>query len=178
MCDIIHFFQTCISLLGAPAALIAAGTAIGQLKNGNREKALEIRQKQAAAAQGQLKELFGSSMARDAMKMMDWAVRVYPLGNGTCMITTKDLIQGLGITYLDFNAKEQYIRDCFEEFFDKIQIMAHLVNIEYLHFKDLAVPLVYYAQIIHDNPKTYSAFLDTYGYALTKKFLNDTLTPS
>ena len=178
MSTAIEFIKNGITVLGVPVALIAAGNAIRQLRDGNREKAMETRQRQAAAAQGQLKELFNSTMARDAMKMMDWYKRNYRVGSDTYTITSGDLILALGTVDLKFSPKEQYIRDCFEEFFDKIQIIAHLVKIEYLNFGDLAVPLAYYAGIIRDNPDTYSLFLDVYGYSLAKTFLNDTLKDS
>jgi hypothetical protein len=151
-------------IAGFPLGLIAAFRA-------TKESRLKLRHQQAAEARKALDDLFGSPKARAAMQMIDWSGRTYDDKGTAHVIAFEDLSDALRITNLVFTDKERYIRDCFEDFFDRIQLMDHYARIDYLHFDDLAVPISYYARVILENLAWFEAFLDTYGYPDAKAFL-------
>jgi len=160
-----------LTLFGIPAALLAAWKAIKELRNGNEEKVRENRHKQAAAARDALKDLFASEKARAAMQMLDWSGRTYADGKEQHTVFGSDLARALLTVNLTFDTKERMIRDCFEDFFDRLQLIEHYISIEFLNFHDMAVPVSYYARHIVANMTAFEPFLDGYGYPLAQKFL-------
>ena len=172
------FVRELLTIVGIPGALVAAWRAIEELKNGNRERAKatheksrENRHKQATAARDALSEIFNSAKARAAMQMLDWSGRSYFDGQVEHRILFSDLGTALRVQSLSFDAKERFIRDCFEDFFDHLELVQHYIEIEFIHFDDVAVPLSYYAGKIVGNMKAFEPFLDSYGYPRAKRFL-------
>lgn len=168
MIPTIEILKLVIPALGIPAVLVAAFKGIAEIRSNTREKKRENRHKQAAAARDILKDLFSNERARAAMQMLDWSGRNYTDGTSSFTIHTNELAPALRTHDAIFlgpeGEKQKYIRDCFEEFYDKVLLMEHYVNIDFLHFSDVAVPLAYYAQIIVRSPSTYHPFLKDYGY--------------
>jgi hypothetical protein len=166
-------------VVGIPGAFIAAWKTIEEFKNSNiekakatAEKARENRHKQAAAARDALREVFASEKARAAMQMLDWSGRSYSDGTAAHVITFDDLGPALRTDNLMFtNPKEPLIRDCFEDLFDRLELIQHYIEIDFLHFGDVSVPLAYYARKIVKNLKAFQPFLDEYGYPKAKAFL-------
>lgn len=175
MMDII---KNVLVIIGIPGALYAAWKAIDEFKNSNAEKAKETaekarenRHKQAAAARDALRDLFGRDKARAAMRMLDWSGRSYSDGASSHVVNFSDLGPALRVTALTFNTKEQFIRDCFEDLLDQLELIGHLIEIDFLHYNDVAVPLAYYARQISDDIGSFAPFLDTYGYPRAKALL-------
>ena len=165
------------TLIGVPAAMLAATKAINEFHRGNQERIRENRHKQASAAKGQLDALFSDPLARAAMQMLDWSGREYNTGSQTQAIFFRELKPALRLVDLTLDEKEAYIRDCFEKLFDHLSMIEHLCKIEYLNFDDVAVPIAYYARKIAGHPDAYFPFIDTYGYSLAKDFIQRAVRP-
>lgn len=166
--DVIADFLT---ILGIPAAFVAAWKAIEEFKSGNAERSRENRHKQAEAARDALRELFTSEKARAAMQMLDWSGRWYKDEGVEHEVRFDDLKPALRITDLSFNPKDRLIRDCFEDFFDRLELIEHQVSIQFLHFGDVSVPIAYYAKKIVNAMSAFEPFLDEYGYPKAKAFI-------
>jgi hypothetical protein len=164
-----------ITVLGIPTAIFTAWKAIDEFKNGNKEKERENRHKQAEAARDILKDLFESEKSRNAMKMLDWDGRKYGLDEWNdddwYTIRFRDVKNALRIEELSFEDKECFIRDCFEDLFDKLELIQHYINIDFLNFEDVKIPLRYYAEIIKGKLDEFEPFLDEYGYPNAKRLI-------
>ena len=121
-----------ITILGVPAALIAAWKAIEEWRFGNAEKVRENRHKQAAAARDALNDIFYSERSGAAMQMLDWSGRSYQDDSAEHTVSFGELGPALRVNNLSFDAKERYIRDCFEDFFDRLELLQHYVSIDFL----------------------------------------------
>ncbi|MEO4014154.1 hypothetical protein [Pseudomonas rossensis] len=158
-----------VTVIGVPAALLAAWKALVEFRVGNTEKHRENRHKQASAAKDELKSLFCDPLSHAAMKMTDWTGRYYMIDGTSVPILSEDVISGLRTHNLNFSRKELFIRDCFESFFDHVLMIEHLVSIDYINYEDIEVPLKYYASKIALNLHIYNDFLTDYGYQKSKE---------
>lgn len=157
--------------VGVGIALFAARKGISEFKISNIEKARENRHKQASAARDALQEVFSNEKARAAMRMLDWSGRPYSDGNTEHFVDFEDLGLALRITDPNFSAKEILIRECFEEFFDHLELLEHYAAIDFLNIDDLTVPLAYYAKKIDSNRPAFKPFLKEYGYKKADTFI-------
>jgi len=145
-----------------------------------------------------LTTLFDDRLSRDALRLLDWEAREYPVGNQWFTITSRDVINGLRITAdranprpdareremqspgvdlrLNFTPEEQYVRDCFERLYDQFDSLEHFIRRGLLDIADLHTPLAYYVRKINAAPEQ-RQFLETYGYKLTLAFLARPLPP-
>jgi hypothetical protein len=175
--ELVLFTKSVLVLVGVPGSLIAAWKVIVEFRNSNNEKAKEVaekayenRQRQANSARDALEQLFSSQRARSAMQMLDWDGRTYRDGEHEHTIYFRNLGSALRTEHTEFSPTECFIRECFEDFFDKIELMQHFVDVGFLNFDDLSVPIKYYALKIVDNLSIFESFLDNYGYPRAKLF--------
>ena len=180
-----YWVEPFLKLISFPAAILAAwGSVIAFAKSNevkkranaeaaraNQEKDRENRHRQAAAGLATLKDIFASERARAAMQMLDWSGRSYRDGSLEHTIRTAHLGPALRVNNLDFSPIDRYIRDCFEDLYDHLELAQHCVSIGLLEFDDISVPLSYYCEKIADDLPAFSAFLDTYGYTKAKTFI-------
>ncbi|MEO4048800.1 hypothetical protein AAFN46_17110 [Pseudomonas sp. CAU 1711] len=172
-----EFISNLITIVGIPAAILAAWKAIAEFKNGNAEKIRENRHKQAAAAKEILKELFARERSHTAMEILDWpGGRTYRDGEIEHLIAASDLPSALRTNNLAFSAKERFIRDAFEDLFDQLELIEHYTSIDYLNFGDVSVPISYYARQINKYFPAFEPFLDEYSYTKAKKFIERAAT--
>ncbi|MFZ2889555.1 MAG: hypothetical protein WA010_03680 [Sulfuricurvum sp.] len=135
-----------------------------EFRNSTKEKAKENRLKQLSTARDILDKMFSEVKSKNAMKMLDWDGRAYQDNTFSHFITLDNVRLSMRVDNLAFNEKEQFIRDCFEDFFDKLELIAHYINIGLINEEDVSVPLSYYAKIIMHDYDSFKPFLLTYGY--------------
>jgi hypothetical protein len=145
-----------------------------------------------------LTTLFNDQLSRDALRMLDWEARKYPVGNQILTVTKRDVVNGLRIgadrpeprpdgpvgemqppgvnIALNFTPEEQYVRDCFERLYDQLDSLEHFIRRKLLDLADLHTPLAYYIREINARPEQ-EKFLVAYGYTLTQAFLLRPLPP-
>lgn len=146
--------------------LVAAFRAIIEMRHNREQRQKELRWRKSKEAKIILDELFGNSYSRDAMKMLDWSGREYEIKEGIKKtISVNDVLKGLRVNNLEFSDKEAFIRDCFDQFFDKLEYIQHLVTTELIDFRDISGPIEYYVDLMAKNKKAFCDFLDFYGYS-------------
>ncbi|WP_331691216.1 hypothetical protein VY732_16765 [Pseudomonas sp. ZY71] len=125
------------------------------------------RLRQAAVAKEVLKDLFTDPLGRSAMQMLDWDGRTFQAGPNSQTVHWVDLQPALVIpsSSTQFNVKQQFIRDCFENLFDHLLMIDHLISIENIHYDDIRIPVQYYAAKLSRHPLVFDPFLLKYGYA-------------
>lgn len=150
------------TVIGLPTAI----QGIREIRHRNRHK-------QADVAKDILKEIFNSEKSKAAMQMLDWSGRKYNDGTMEHQIYFENFKSALRVTNLEFDEKEMYIRDCFEDLFDKLELIQNYVAIDFININDVAIPLAYYARIIKNKLNDFDAFLTSYGYEGAKQFILD-----
>lgn len=161
-------FQVAAWLAATIGGLIAAFKAIVELRRNREQRQVELHWKKAHEAKKLLDELFDNNYSRNAMRMLDWSGRDYQIKNDfTEKITTEDVLIGLRVNDLKFSAKEAFIRDCFDQFFERLEYMQHLINIDLIEFKDISGPIEYYIELMGNNKKVFYDFLTFYDYSGT-----------
>jgi hypothetical protein len=167
-----------VAAIGVPGGLLTAWKAVGEMKYGRQqrarqthEKAKENRLKQAIAARDALSQIFGSPKSKAALQMVDWSGRVYSDGKQEFVISFDELKPALRIENLYFDAKEQFIRECFDDLFSNLEFLQHYIDIDLVHSDDVMVPLSYYSRRIIGNASVFDGFLHEYGYTRAKRLL-------
>ncbi|HCJ7406214.1 hypothetical protein QMA79_19010 [Pseudomonas aeruginosa] len=154
------------TLITMALAIWGIWSGLRSARNAIQEKRKEHRQKQLAAARDMMKEIFLDPLARSAMRMMDWSGRTFTHEGQTYVVHWRDLKPALVVHEqgVGFTKQQEFIRDCFEAFFDHMLVLEHFLEQDYLHEADIAVPLEYYARRVMLFPETYDGFLREYGY--------------
>lgn len=98
-----------------------------------------------------------------AMKMLDWNAAkfrhpdIYKDGNPVrLMITDKEILRGLGPINQDgrYSEEEKFVRDCFDAFFDSLEVLETHVEQGLVSFDRYEPYLRYYVDIMMDEGNT------------------------
>jgi len=144
-----------------------------ELRQTRRQREEELKWKKAAAAKELIDELFDSRKAKDAMKMLDWDGSSFEIANGvTEKISFDEMIRALRTEDTNFSKKEEFIRDSFDGLFYHLGMLQHYVARELVEFEDVSHPIDYYVKLMAPNQQVYGAFLKTYGFHRTEKFMD------
>ena len=123
-------------------------------------------------ARDMLNEMSENSYVTDAMLMLDWSSRDYKIAQDQVeRITREEVWVALRLSPSTFNDKEKYIRDCFDHFFEKMQIIEHYISIKLLEFDDIKYPFNYFAGKLRQKREVVETFLKTYEYDKAIAFL-------
>ena len=173
------FSQLLFWLITAVGAIVAAFRAIKEMQRANLERAEAVQEqrqllrwRQAEMARSVLDKLWENSLARSAMKMLDWSDKVFaPDGEKTEPITTKFMLNSLRTEHLLFNRSEEFVRDAFDELFDELAKIEHYLNIGLVLWEDVQERLKYNVSRLHGHRKVVENFLVAYEYNLTLALL-------
>jgi hypothetical protein len=154
------------AILGVLITLFGVFRGLGEARRANRLR-------QAAVAKEVLRDLFTDPLGRSAMQMLDWDGRTFQAGSNSLTIHGKDLKPALVVhsNTTKFDVQQQYIRDCFENLFDHLLMIEHLISIENIHYDDIRIPIQYYAAKISKYSRTFDPFLFEYGYAKAHRLI-------
>src|SRR5262245_30966891 len=72
---------------------------------------------------------------------------------------------------LSFDDKQVYIRDCFDELFDGLNLLEHYLKTDLLAFEDVEFPMAYYIGTLRERGGAVSTFMNHYGNRLAKAFV-------
>lgn len=133
------------------------------------QRRIELRWKKAQLAKEVLDGLYADPYASDAMLMLDWNARTFRVKpnknqpDGEMMrITWPEMWAALRITELHFNDKEKFIRDCFDSFFEYMQVIEHYIAIDLIDPADVRHPFDYYVSSLDRNALMFDNFIDAY----------------
>lgn len=156
------------------AAIVGVTVTVLGVYNGLKEARRSNRLRQAAVAKEVLRELFTDPLGHSAMQMLDWSGRTFQAGPVSLTVSWNELKPALvvhsGTT--SFDVKQQFIRDCFENLFDHLLMLEHLISIENIHYDDVRVPIQYYAAKLAKHCPTFDPFLFEYGYAKAHRLIH------
>jgi hypothetical protein len=166
-------------LITGIGAVIAAFRAIREMQRANDERAEAVQQqrdqlrwRQAEMARTVLDKLWGNTLARAAMKMLDWKNKVFSHdGVKTDPITTDLLLNALRTHNLSFNRNEAFVRDAFDELFDELGKIEHYLKIGLVLWEDVRDQLQYHVTLLALHRGEMNNFLQQYNYASTSALL-------
>jgi hypothetical protein len=156
------------------AAIVGVAVTVFGVYNGLKEARRSNRLRQAAVAKEILRELFTDPLGHSAMQMLDWDGRTFQAGAVRLTVSWKELKPALVVhsSTTGFDVKQQFIRDCFENLFDHLLMIEHLISIGNIHYNDVRVPIQYYAAKLAKHRPTFDPFIFKYGYAKAHRLIH------
>jgi hypothetical protein len=150
--------------------LIAAFKAIVEWRESRRWK-------QAEMAKTCLDEIRDNTLARDALKMLDWEGLSFELTDGTRtpQISHENRRAALRTVNTEFLLGDPgpFIRDAFDSLFDGFERLEHFIRIDLIRFEDVAPAFRYYVDKLGapDERQVTEGFLAAYKFELAVSFL-------
>ncbi len=175
--QIMDGFQAAAWIVASVGGVIAASKAVVELRKATRQRAADMRWKQAEMAKTCIDELSKCCFAQCAMKMLDWSGRSFECGSRkTGPITAETRRRALRTEGAVFapESDEQFIRDAFDELFDGFERLEHFIRIDLIRFEDVENAYAYYL----DRPArpterpVAEKFLTEYNFGLALPFLD------
>jgi hypothetical protein len=170
--DIIDAGQLLFWTVTAIGGLVAAWKAIREMRESRLQRDREFNWKQAVAGKDLIEDFYKDTRSFIAMQLLDWSGRAYKCGSTTFVITYRDVISALRIDNLSFNAKETFIRDCFDAYFLRLERIQSAIEI-HLTAKEFVKDCDYYIAIMRQDPAVFSGFADDNGYSKVAKLCNE-----
>jgi hypothetical protein len=166
-------------LVAAIGGVVAAFKAVSESQQANveRARALEesqrqFRWRQAELARTVLGQLWADPLAHSAMRMLDWSGLSYRhYGRTTSPISYELLTKSLRTTSTQFDADEQFVRDCFDQLFDHFEGFEHYLSINLVAWEDIRGRCEYYVGLLSHRKAVVEPFLMAYGFALASRYL-------
>jgi hypothetical protein len=166
------FLQNFSLAVGATGGLIAAFKAVSEMKLNRIQRATEHRWKQTGEAKEFLDSIKNSSKSSSALRMLDWSGRTYDISSDEkASVTFVEVDHGLRVENLHFSKKEGFIRDCFDDLYEKFELLEHFIRHNFIEFADVEGPLEYYSKKIARN-ENHIRFMQKYKYDLALDFVN------
>jgi hypothetical protein len=124
-----------------------------------------------------LDEIRNDSLARAALKMLDWSGLSYerPGGTKTGPIDRDTRRAALRTTNTIFSQDDDspFIRDAYDALFDGFERLEHFIRMKLIVFDDVEPAFRYYVEKMaaSEDRTIFSSFLDAYGFELATEFL-------
>ena len=145
---------------------------IHELREQRALRERELRWRQAEAGKRLLDELEASGKAQAALGMLDWDGIEYEIAPGkSAEIWESDYLKALRIWPLNFDDKEVFIRNAFDELFGHMAVCEHHLQAQLVLFEDIRFPYDYYVPTLNRNQTVFEEFLDFYQLHLARQFL-------
>jgi len=169
--DLVQIIAWVVAIVGG---LVAAFKALDETRENRRQRVRELRWKKVELAREIIDKLYASKRFHDALTMVDWTGRDYEVApNNVQQVVWEDLPSALRLWEepIAFDEKEVYIRDCFDELFDGLNLLEHYLRTDLLDFNDVEFPMASYIGKIVERGDDVSRFMNHYGYRLAKAFI-------
>jgi Asp-tRNA(Asn)/Glu-tRNA(Gln) amidotransferase C subunit len=168
------------AVVATGGGLVAAFKAVSEWKRATlqrrdelQQRELEFRHKQAVFSRDLIKDIFGDTWSRAALRMLDWDLNDYEDGKGTKYeISRGEVKHALRATNLQFSDKEVYIRTCFEALYDYLEQLENLIRLDVINFEDIETTFRYYIVRIVRPDTEHFEFFAFYDYPRTKQFID------
>ena len=162
----------CVAIVGG---LLAVFRGIYEMRQSTCQRSLDLRWKRANAARDLVSDIHHDQRAAAAVLMMDWSdgAHEHDLGSGRReMLSYRDVVAALAKPAGECReAREHYVRDCFDWFFYYVDRVEHYIETGLVDFVDVASVFKPYVRVFQKDQTTYDQFVATRGYELVPKFL-------
>lgn len=168
------------AVVATGGGLVAAFKAVSEWKRATlqrrdelRQRELEFRHKQAVFSRDLIKDIFGDTCSRAALRMLDWDLNDYEDGKlAKYEISRAEVKHALRATNLRFSDKEVYIRSCFESLYDYLEQLENLIRLEVINFEDIETTFRYYMiRVVRPDTEHFDFFV-FYDYPRAKQFID------
>jgi hypothetical protein len=159
-------------LAAISGGLVAVFKGSYELRQNRLQRAQELRWRQAQAGKQLNDEMLADRAAKNAMDMLDWDGNSYQTGTGQIVpVSKEDWVRALRVTHTEFNDKEKFVRDCFDNLLYFMGVLEHHISRGLVLFEDVAYPIEYYADLMARDPSVLAAYIETYGFSRSEDFL-------
>lgn len=161
-------------LVATIGGLITAFKILYELQEGRKQKAKDLRWKQANTARELITQMLNDDLANKATIMFDWSNREFKISpTVTATIDFHEVVNALRTTNLDFTDKEVFIRDCVDAFLFQVEFIEQSINNGLIEFKDIKFPMEYFIKTIkeHNILSSLKEFIRQYNYKNSGHFI-------
>lgn len=153
-------------VIGIAGALIAAFIGINQLEENRQQRVEDLRWRQASTANELLDKMY-SDNAKNATLMLDSGSRGREFkitDSYKERVTMNDVNISLDINKTKLSKKDQYIRDCFDDFFYAVDQIKRALDMKVIKIEDVSSSLMYQAERMRDSKEIFEKYMKTYKY--------------
>lgn len=159
-------------IVAVPTLLVTVFRFRTDLTLGRKQRALDLRWKQADAGKKLNDEMLEDDEADAAMQMLDYEGREFELPSGVSEpITHSDVRDVLNPKTPIESERQIYIRDCFDSLFYYMATIDHYAERELVHRDDVAFPLDYYIPRLLKFQPELNAYLHEFNLTRAQAFL-------
>ena len=167
------WIETVSRLAAIIAGLFAIHKGRREVQQNRDQRAQELRWRQAQSGKELNDEMLDDPPARAAMDMLDYSFKSYTDKRGNPLeITTAEWTHGLRTTQLNLSAKDEYVRQCFDNLLYYMGILEHHISRGLVLFDDVAYPIEYYVERMVPQAPTLMRYIQTYKFHRSAAFLN------
>lgn len=158
------------------AAILGFFRALYEIAESRKLRAQELRWKRANSAKELLDDIHNHELEKNCVRMLDWCdgqALEYEIAPGQrAVISYADVLAALAKNGSESrDAKDAYIRDCFDWFFYRVDRIQHYIDRGLIDFDDVKPVFRIYAREIDKHREIYDAFLAFHDYDLARSFL-------
>ena len=167
-------WQLATWMVAVVGGLTAAGLGILQAVQGRRQRARELRWKQADSGRQLIDSLFRDELANFGAQMLDSWVRTYPIPRaGDVMIKWADVVAALNIESIGSDdPKAEFIRECCDTFVFYLDRFEHFIQCSLTTFEDVAIASQYYVDLMAEDKELWVAYIEFCKYKKVLRFLD------
>ena len=157
----------------AIAVVIAFAKYLSELRQNRKQRASDLRWRQADAGKKINDEMLADPEATAARCMIDYNGREFEVAPGRKEVVTEvDYLAALDPSKLDTNAKVIYVRDCFDSLFYYFATLDHYITSGLVRLDDVSYPLSYYVRILSGHRTVIEGYLDHFRLDGARGFLD------
>jgi hypothetical protein len=163
--------------VAVPVGAVGLVKAVYEIGANRRQRADELRWKQANAAKELLDDIHNQELARQAIHMLDWSEggAEYKIRDDglICRINYPDVLKALAMNRGEAqDDRSAYIRDCFDWLFYRIDRIEHYIRRGLIQFDDVEDVFRVYAREVAKHEQVYRDFLHFHEYDLARQFFD------
>jgi len=160
--------------VAVPAAILGFAKAFYEIGATRKQRAEELRWKQAQAAKELLDDVHHDKLASQAIHMMDWAdgSAEYEIRDELSVVVNYPTVLNALALNQGESCDEQcaYIRDCFDWFFYRVDRIEHDIRRGLIQFEDVQEVFKVYAREVGYHEDVFNSFLRFHEYNLAREF--------
>jgi len=160
--------------VAVPAAIVGFAKAIYEISASRKQRAEELRWKQAQAAKDLLDDIHHDKLASQAIHMMDWVdgSADYKIrDNLSVIISYPVVLSALALNQGEIcNERDAYIRDCFDWLFYRVDRLEHYIRRGLIQFEDVQMVFKVYAREVGYHEDVFRSFFQFHEYDLAREF--------